>query len=136
MVHQIADPKFELPSFVRIGNRTLEAGGAGLLGVDYDPLVLQNPGTRPPNTRPTTDRDRFTRRLDLLNNVETDFGAVEGADVVADHRKLVRRAAEMVLSPRMEAFDVERRAAPCARPTAAPSSARAACWPAGWSRRA
>jgi uncharacterized protein (DUF1501 family) len=85
-----------------------EAGGAGLLGVDYDPLVLQNPGSRPPNTNPTTRRDRFARRLQLLNDLETDFGAVEGADIVADHRKLLRKASEMVLSPRMEAFDVER----------------------------
>jgi hypothetical protein len=108
VIHQIADPKFDLPSFVRIGSRMPEAGDAGLLGVDYDPLVLQNPGNRPPNTSPSTRRERYARRLALLDEMESDFGAAEGADVVADHRKLVRRASEMVLSERMEAFEVER----------------------------
>lgn len=32
----------------------------------------------------------------------------EGTDLVTDHRKLVDAASEMILSPKMEAFDVER----------------------------
>jgi hypothetical protein len=107
VAHQIGDPTFDLPSFVRIGGRRADLGGAGFLGVDYDPLVLQNPGRRPENTEPATRDDRFARRLDLLERIEADFGAVEGADIVADHRKLIRKSSEMILSPRMEAFDLE-----------------------------
>src|SRR5437762_1867470 len=34
---QLGTPGFDLPSFVRIGGRGGDAGGAGFLGVDYDP---------------------------------------------------------------------------------------------------
>jgi hypothetical protein len=108
VAHQIGDPTFDLPSFVRIGGRRADLGGAGFLGVDYDPLVLQNPERRPENTQPATHDDRFARRLDLLERIEADFGAVEGADIVGDHRKLIRKSSEMILSPRMEAFDLEK----------------------------
>lgn len=106
VAHQIGDPNFELPSFVRIGGRRADAGGAGFLGVDYDPLVLQNPERRPENTEPATREARYARRLELLDKLQTNFGAVEGADIVADHRKLVRSSAEMIRSPQMAAFDL------------------------------
>ena len=103
---QIGDAAAELPSFVRIGGRGRTAGGAGFLGVDYDPLVLDDPTKPPRNSRPFSSGKRFDRRLDLLKRLESDFGAVEGADVVSDHRRLVEAASEMILSPGMEAFDL------------------------------
>ena len=125
VAHQIGDPKFDLPSFVRIGGRRADAGGAGFLGVDYDPFELRNPEAKPENTQPATslltrkqirrgatpvknvaDDDRYSRRLAMLEQLEGDFGKVEGADIVADHRKLIRKSSEMILSPRMEAFDL------------------------------
>jgi hypothetical protein len=108
VAHQIGDPKFDLPGFVRIGGRRADLGGAGFLGVDYDPLVLQNPERRPENTEPATRDQRYARRLNLLDKIEADFGDVEGADIVADHRKLIRKSSEMILSPKMEAFDLEK----------------------------
>jgi hypothetical protein len=107
VAHQIGDPAFDLPSFVRIGGRrAVDAGGGGFLGVDYDPFVLQNPNTKPENTQPATRDERYARRLKLLDRLEADFGAVEGSDIVANHRKLIRKSSEMILSPRMEAFDL------------------------------
>jgi hypothetical protein len=125
VAHQIGDPNFDLPSFVRIGGRRSDAGGAGFLGVDYDPFVLRNPEAKPENTQPATsllskqqirrgakpvndpaEDDRYARRLAMLEQLEGDFGEVEGADIVADHRKLIRKSSEMILSPRMEAFDL------------------------------
>ena len=108
VAHQIGDATFDLPSFVRIGGRRADLGGAGFLGVDYDPLVLQNPERRPENTQPPTRDERYARRLALLESIEANFGAVEGADIVADHRKLIRKSSEMILSPRMEAFDLDK----------------------------
>lgn len=98
----------ELPSFVRIGGRGQNAGNAGFLGVDYDPLVLQNASRPPQNTRPQTGRARYRRRLALLDSMQGEFAASGGADVVADHRKLVQAASEMILSPKMETFDIQR----------------------------
>lgn len=102
----VADASHSLPSFVRIG-RSGGAGGAGLLGVDYDPLVIDNPARPPRNVKPIGSVKRYRRRLGLLQRLESDFGAVEGADIVADHRKLVEAASEMILSPDMRAFDLE-----------------------------
>jgi hypothetical protein len=107
VANQIGDPRFDLPSFVRIGGRGRELGNAGFLGVDYDPLILQNPERRPENTQPTTRDNRYARRMKLLSSIEASFGAVEGADIVADHQKLIKKSSEMILSPRMVAFDLE-----------------------------
>lgn len=108
VAHQIGDAACELPSFVRIGGRGQNAGNAGFLGVDYDPLELGNPTRPPDNTRLMTSRDRYRRRLELLDGLETDFAAAEGAAVVADHRKLIEASSEMILSPSMQAFDIQR----------------------------
>jgi hypothetical protein len=105
---QIGDAANELPSFVQIGGRLPNSGGGGMLGIDYDPLILQS-ATRPPaNTRPSAETDRFARRLELLASLEADFAAHGGAQVVADSQKLARRAADMIHSPKMEAFDLDR----------------------------
>jgi uncharacterized protein (DUF1501 family) len=101
-----AEPGGSLPSFVRIG-RVGNAGNAGLLGVDYDPLVVDDPSQPPRNAKPASSVARYQRRLGLLKKLESDFGAVEGADVVADHHMLVDSASQMILSPKMAAFDIE-----------------------------
>jgi hypothetical protein len=111
IAQHLGDKSFDLPSFVRIGGRQTELGGAGFLGVDYDPLVLQNPEARPENTQAAVPGARFARRLDLLDRLQSDFGGVEGADVVADHQKLVRKSADMIRSPRMAAFDLDQETA-------------------------
>ena len=108
VAEQIGNAACELPSFVRIGGRGSAAGNAGFLGVDYDPLVLANATSPPRNARPVSSTKRYERRLGLLSQLESDFGAVEGADVVADHRRLVDAASEMILSPSMQAFDIEK----------------------------
>jgi len=107
VAHQIGDAANTLPSYVRIGSRLPNSGGGGFLGVEYDPLVLQN-ATRPPqNTTPSANLPRYERRLGLLDKIQSSFAAGAGAQVVDDQRKLVDRAADMILSPSMEAFDLE-----------------------------
>ena len=107
VVHQIGNRHSELPGFVRVGARARNAGDGGFLGVEFDPLVLSNPQQPPENTQPTTSRSRYNRRINLLQKIETDFGAVEGANIVADHRKLIERSADMILSSQMSAFAIE-----------------------------
>jgi uncharacterized protein (DUF1501 family) len=112
VAQQIGDAASELPSFVQIGGRLPNSGGGGLLGIDYDPLILQS-ATRPPaNTTPSAPTDRFARRVRLMESLEAGFAASGGAQVVADQHKLARRAAEMIHSPKMEAFDLDREPAP------------------------
>ena len=103
--HQIGDAANQMPSYVRIGGRLQNAGNGGFLGVEYDPLVLNSASRMPQNTKPRTTLDRYDRRLRLLNSMQTGFAG--GEQVVADHRKLTERAAEMILSPSMKAFDIQ-----------------------------
>jgi hypothetical protein len=109
VAHRIGDAACELPSFVRIGGGPRGGGGAGFLGVEYDPFVLQDASRPPNNTQPTTDAQRFGRRLELLGELGAagKFGQVEGAPIVHDHYKLIERSAGMIQSPEMQAFDLE-----------------------------
>ena len=107
VAHQIGNVASELPNYVRIGNRLPNSGGGGFLGVEFDPLVLQNADRPPQNTTPTTGTARYQRRLGLLDSIQSSFASTAGAQIVADQRKLVNRAAEMILSPSMQAFDLE-----------------------------
>lgn len=105
--HQLADVASELPSFVRIGGpRGNNASGGGILGVDYDPFMMRDPARPPENATASTDGSRFRRRLVLRNRLDDAFedrGATREAE---DQQKLYDRAARMVLSSEMKAFDV------------------------------
>lgn len=105
VAHEIGDRATELPSFVRIGAGRF-GDSAGLLGVDYDPFVMQGAGRSPDNTSLPTSTARYQRRLSLLGKMEQDFAASGARQEVADHQKVYDRAAKMILSPRMKAFDI------------------------------
>jgi hypothetical protein len=104
----VAAPAGSLPGFLRIGGRGSSAGGGGLLGVEYNPLLVEDASRPPRNSTPMTAEKRFRRRVELLGRLESDFGAIEGSDLVDEHRKLVTAASDMILSPQMEAFDIAR----------------------------
>jgi uncharacterized protein (DUF1501 family) len=78
------------------------------LGVDHAPFALASARRTPENTNPTTDDDRYERRLRFLSELEADYAADGGQAVVADHQKLYGKASKMILSPQMEAFDIAR----------------------------
>ncbi|QDU25944.1 hypothetical protein ETAA8_10160 [Anatilimnocola aggregata] len=105
--HEIGDHVAELPSFVRIGGGRF-GDSAGLLGVDYDPFVMQSAGRLPDNTALPTSSVRYQRRLNLLGKLEQDFATKGGQQEVADHQKVYDRAAKMILSPQMKAFDLDK----------------------------
>jgi hypothetical protein len=101
---ELGDPKFDLPHIVSIGGPTV---GAGFLGVGFEPFMVQDPNRPPNNTVPPVGRDRFTRRMGLLEGLErAGFEPRGGGDRVRDHRALYRQTASMVLSPRMATFDL------------------------------
>jgi hypothetical protein len=102
---ELGDPKFDLPSIISIGGPTT---GAGLLGVAYEPFVVQNPEKPPANVALPVPPDRFQRRLGLLQALESQgFARTGGADRVSEHTALYRQTAGMVLSPRMKAFNLD-----------------------------
>jgi uncharacterized protein (DUF1501 family) len=104
---EVAPKEFDLPHFVSVGNR-LTTLGSGFLGMQYAPFIVQNASQMPTNVDlPGGVNDkRFGRRLDLLKDLEQDFADAGGAPRVEEHRAVYESAAQMVLSPRMKAFDV------------------------------
>jgi hypothetical protein len=104
---ELADHEFDLPHFVSVGNRATTIG-SGFLGMQFAPFVVANAEQLPGNVELPTgvNTQRFGRRLDLLKDLEKDFAESGGAPRVGAHQTLYGSAAQMVLSPRLKAFDV------------------------------
>jgi uncharacterized protein (DUF1501 family) len=100
---------FDLPHFVSVGNRFTTIG-SGFLGMNYAPFVVANANQMPANaTLPGgVTSTRFGRRLDLMRDLEVDFAEAGGAARVTDHRAVYTGAANLVRSPRLQAFDLSR----------------------------
>jgi len=107
VAHEIGDPDNELPAFVRIGS-SRRGGSGGMLGVEYNPFVLSRAGSKPSHSTPTTSKKRFERRLELSAKLERDYEESNAGQLVRDHQELARKSARMILSPKMDAFDVSR----------------------------
>jgi hypothetical protein len=107
VAHELGQADFDLPHFVSIGGRATSIG-QGFLGMQFAPLIVANPEQLPSNVALPggVSRDRFGRRLDLLKDLEQDFAESGGAPRVTAHQTLYGSAAQMVLSPRLKAFDV------------------------------
>lgn len=106
---EIGDPNLDIPSYVSVGQGGLGDGlGSGYLGTAYSPFVVANPNQMPLNTTLPggVDAKRLQRRLGLLNKLERDFAEAGGSQRVEDHRNLYKSATQLVLSPRLKAFDL------------------------------
>ena len=104
---EIGTPESDLPHFVSIGNK-LATIGSGFLGMSVAPFVVGNPEQMPTNVElpKGISNQRFGRRLDLLKDLEQDFADSGGKTRVEEHQGLYGSASQMVLSPRLKAFDV------------------------------
>jgi hypothetical protein len=104
---ELGPADFDLPHFVSIGGGAA-AIGSGFLGMSVAPFVVPNPARVPNNLElpRSIHPGRFGRRLDLLRQLEEDFAQAGGAPRVEEHRALYQSAAQMVLSPRLKAFDI------------------------------
>ncbi len=103
IAQEIAPADLNLPVAVTIGPP--QAQGAGFLGVDFDPFVVQNPGQLPQNVARGPDTARYDQRLDLLGRLEGDFATRGGAAAVERHKSLYAKAANLVRTPDLKAFD-------------------------------
>jgi len=102
IARQLADTSQDLPAVVSVG----QSQGAGYLGVDYEPFIVQNPGQLPQNVAVPGGAPRYNRRLGLLSRLEGEFAANGGKVVVENHQRLYAKASKMVLSPDVKAFDI------------------------------
>jgi hypothetical protein len=106
VAQELGDPAFDLPHFVSIGTGALNS--SGFLGMKVAPFVVQDPTKMPANSEfpGGIDGNRLRRRLGLMDKLERDFADTGARPLVEDHRALYGTAAEMVLSPRLRAFDL------------------------------
>src|SRR5206468_564299 len=88
---ELGDLNFDLPHFVSIQGLTQ---GAGFLGVEYEPFVVQDASRPPANVTLASaiPAKRFTRRIGLLKKMERDFAESGAKNAVEDHQILYDKA--------------------------------------------
>jgi uncharacterized protein (DUF1501 family) len=101
---EIGPEDFDLPHFVSISGASV---GSSFLGVPYAPFVVTDPNRPPDNLRAPVAGERVKRRLELLKELEAPFAREGAAGQVRDHQALYGQTAQMVLSPRVKAFDLD-----------------------------
>lgn len=94
-----------LPAFVSLGGPSL---GAGFLGTQHGPFVVQKAGALPQDTRAPVDDARYARRLALLDGIERRFSSEVGGTMVEDRRALYTNADRFMRSRDITAFDLSR----------------------------
>ena len=102
---ELGDPKSDLPSFVSISGPSI---GAGFLGVQHGPFVVQNPTQPPQNSvyARNVNVTRFQQRQSALDMLESQFAAETGDGKVKGRRDVYTKAVRMMHSPRLKAFDL------------------------------
>jgi hypothetical protein len=112
VANEIGKKDFDLPNFVSIGGR-FAAAGSGFLGMQVAPFNVNDPTKMPSNVElpSTVDAKRFSKRVGLLNDLEADFAEAGGGPRVKAHQALYGNASNMVLSPRLQAFDLSKESA-------------------------
>jgi uncharacterized protein (DUF1501 family) len=102
---RLSDPQAELPSFVSIGGPSF---GAGFLGVQNGPFVLQKAGAPPADVSlpPGVDRARFDRRRAALDAMEERFARETGEAKVEGRRQVYAKAVRLMQAPKLDAFDL------------------------------
>lgn len=106
VAHEIGSRDSTLPNFVSIGGGG--AQGAGYLGVEWDPFVVDNPSAPVANLMapPGIDMRRRDSRLSLLGRLNQEFESDRGDDAVAPHRNMFERAKRLMDTSKNRAFDV------------------------------
>jgi uncharacterized protein (DUF1501 family) len=95
----------DLPNFVSISGPSI---GAGFLGVQYGPFVVQKPGQPLQNIAYplNVNAGRFEERQEALNALEDDFARETGDVKVKGRQAVYAKAIRMMRSPKLKAFDL------------------------------
>jgi hypothetical protein len=101
---ELGPEDFDLPHFVSIQG---QSAGPSFLGVQFAPFVVTDPNRPPDNLSTPVPGTRLQRRLGLLQELEAPFARTGAGAQVRDHRSLYQQTAQMVLSPRIKAFNLD-----------------------------
>jgi hypothetical protein len=99
------NPQADLPAFVSIGGPSF---GAGFLGVQNGPFVLDKAGAPPADVTlpPGVERVRFDRRREALDTLEDRFARSTGEAKVTGRRSVYAKAIRLMQAPGLAAFDL------------------------------
>lgn len=102
---RLGDALAPLPSFVSIAGPSF---GAGFLGVQNDPFVVQKAGVAPADVSlpPGVDPPRFARRLAALDTMEGRFEEATGDAKIDGRHQVYAKAVRLMETPKLDAFDV------------------------------
>ncbi len=105
MAEELGDAEAELPNFVSLAGPST---GGGILGVRFNPFVVQNPLEPPQNVAlwRNAGEARFARRLALLGELEAGFKGTTLDPKVDERQEVYRKAVKLMRSPRLKAFDL------------------------------
>jgi uncharacterized protein (DUF1501 family) len=102
---ELGDPNNDLPNFVSISGPSI---GAGFLGVQYGPLVVNNINQPLQNVHYAfnVNDSRFAEREKALNMLESQFAAETGDTKVKGRQAVYGKAVRLMRSPKLKAFDI------------------------------
>lgn len=107
--HELDDKNVEIPRHIAIMPAQMPPRG-GYLGDQYDAFKTFDPIQPVPSITPRVAKERFNRRVDILENViEAEFnqGPFRDLEDKTLHLSTVRAAARMMSSDQLKAFDVK-----------------------------
>lgn len=99
---KLGSPESDIPNFVSIGN-TLSSG---FLGVKAAPFIVNKPGQLPENVSNGIGNARIERRLALLKEQDAGLAAAGAEALAKEHEEIYGRAAKLMASVRLKAFDI------------------------------
>jgi uncharacterized protein (DUF1501 family) len=113
---EIGDAAFDLPHYVSVGGgggQDISGMGAGFLGTSFAPFAIQDPNRMPTDTTLPfgVDANRLKRRLGLMDRLSKDFAESGGKARVADQKGIYGAASNLMLSPRLASFDLNKESA-------------------------
>ena len=103
MSKKLGAPTGGLPAFVSLGGPSF---GAGFLGVQNGPFVVQAPGAMPDNLTSPVDAQRWARRQALLAGADERFALEVGGGMATDRRAVVGQAERLMGSADLQALDL------------------------------
>jgi hypothetical protein len=107
---EIAPNDFDLPHFVRVGGSAELLISPSYLGMHFAPFHVSDPSRLPANVElpRAVGADRFDRRLELMKDLSEELEAAGAKPLVREHGERYDRAARMVKSKNLAAFDLTR----------------------------
>ncbi|MCA9269689.1 MAG: DUF1501 domain-containing protein [Planctomycetales bacterium] len=109
VAHELFDPQFDLPSFVRVGSPRIKTRdvNSGVLGAKFESFQIKEAGGIPDDVLPTVDPEVLRRRLALADSLDAEFAQSGGAAAVKEKHDTYERTTRFVLSPKLNVFNLD-----------------------------